>query len=193
MGTAITHMFEIDALRRAMMASVFFVLAAQILVAGAVLRHLTRAIAASLALAAAIALAGGLVWLLGKPVIPMTAAMLFLLPALGLSSHHFHGHDARQGAWPSTAPCWSSGVAMIGATLALGALADPGLCGGRTARAVCDPRDAARRPAPGAAARAPRPPDGKFRKPRQVLAGSGQGVEAVNLGFRSMGQAQSLC
>ncbi len=124
MGTAITHMFEIDALRRAMMATVFFVLAAQILVAGAVLRHLTRALAASLALATAIALAGGLVWLLGKPVIPMTAAMLFLLPALGLASTVSMA-TMRAKALALDRAVLVAGVAMIGATLPLALLPIP--------------------------------------------------------------------
>jgi uncharacterized protein len=124
MGTAITHMFEIDALRRAMMASVFFVLAAQILVAGAVLRHLMRAISAGLALAAAIALAGGLVWLLGKPVIPMTAAMLFLLPALGLAST-ISMATMRAKALALDRAVLVAGVAMIGATLPLALLPIP--------------------------------------------------------------------
>jgi hypothetical protein len=124
MGTAITHMFEIDALRRAMMASVFFVLAAQILVAGAVLRHLTRAISAGLAMAAAIALAGGLVWLLGKPVIPMTAAMLFLLPALGLAST-ISMATMRAKALALDRAVLVAGVAMIGATLPLALLPIP--------------------------------------------------------------------
>jgi hypothetical protein len=124
MGTAITHMFEIDALRRAMLASVFFVLAGQVLVAGAVLRHLTRAIAASFALAAAIALAGGLVWLLGKPVIPITAAMLFLLPALGLSST-ISMATMRAKALALDRAVLVAGVAMIGATLPLALLPIP--------------------------------------------------------------------
>lgn len=124
MGTAITHMFEIDALRRAMMATVFFVLAAQILVAGIVLRHLTRALASSLALAAAIALAGGLVWLLGKPVIPLTAGMLFLLPALGLSST-ISMATMRAKALALDRAVLVAGVAMIGATLPLALLPIP--------------------------------------------------------------------
>jgi len=124
MGTAITHTFETDALRRAMMATVFFVLAAQILVAGAVLRHLTRALAASLALAAAIALAGGLVWLLGKPVIPMTAAMLFLLPALGVSAT-ISMAIMRAKALALDRAVLVSGVAMVGATLPLALLPIP--------------------------------------------------------------------
>jgi len=111
-------------LRRAMMAAVFFVLAAQILVAGAVLRHLTRAIASSLALAAAISLAGGLVWLLGKPVIPMTAAMLFLLPALGLAST-ISMATMRAKALALDRAVLVSGVAMIGATLPLALLPIP--------------------------------------------------------------------
>ncbi|MBL8905216.1 MAG: hypothetical protein JNM20_00935 [Rhizobiales bacterium] len=124
MGSAITHMFEIDALRRAMIATVFFVLAAQILVAGAVLRHLTRALASSVALAAAIALAGGLVWLLGKPVIPMTAAMLFLLPALGLAST-ISMATMRAKALALDRAVLVSGIAMIGATLPLALLPIP--------------------------------------------------------------------
>ena len=124
MGTAISHMFEIDALRRAMMATVFFVLAAQILVAGAVLRHLTRAVAASVALATAIALAGGLVWLLGKPVIPMTAGILFLLPALGLSST-ISMATMRAKALALDRAVLVAGIAMIGATLPLALLPIP--------------------------------------------------------------------
>lgn len=124
MGSAISHMFETDALRRAMMATVFFVLAAQILVAGAVLRHLTRAVSASLALAAAIALAGGLVWLLGKPVIPITAAMLFLLPALGLAST-ISMAIMRAKALALDRAVLVAGVAMIGATLPLALLPMP--------------------------------------------------------------------
>ena len=124
MGSAITHMFEVDALRRAMMATVFFVLAAQILAAGAMLRHLTRAVASSVALAAAIALAGGLVWLLGKPVIPMTAGMLFLLPALGLSST-ISMATMRAKALALDRAVLVAGVAMIGATLPLALLPIP--------------------------------------------------------------------
>jgi len=124
MGKAISHMYEVDALRRAMMAAGFFVLAAQILVAGAVLRHLARAICAGIALTVAIAFAGGLVWLAGKPVIPLTAAMLFLLPALGVSAT-ISMATLRAKALALDRAVLVSGVAIIGATLPLALLPMP--------------------------------------------------------------------
>src|SRR5262245_7089236 len=85
MGSAITHLREVASLHRAVISASLFVLAAQIFIAGIILRNLTRALCVTFATIAIMALLGGTLWLTGKPLAPLSSAALLLMPALAIS------------------------------------------------------------------------------------------------------------
>jgi hypothetical protein len=121
MATAMERLGEVQALRRAMLSASLFALAAQIFIAGLVLQNFTRALCVAFALAAAMALTGGLVWLTGTPIVPLTSPALMLVPALGITGTIAMA-TLRARAFALDRAVLVSGVATIAATLPMALL-----------------------------------------------------------------------